>query len=80
MTGIAEQAKLAGWTLENALKETCVRGWSSFKAEWVKNKAGFVKPLTPAEQATNRILGRPSDSRLLTPEEQAERAKRIATR
>ena len=75
MSGIAEQAILAGWSLENALKETCVRGWSSFKAEWVKTKPGFVKPISPAEQATNRILGRPADSRLPTPEEQAAREK-----
>jgi uncharacterized protein YdaU (DUF1376 family) len=80
MFGIAEQATLAGWTLENALKETCVRGWSSFKAEWVKPKTGFVKPITQAEISTNRILGRPVDQRLLTPEEQAERQKRIAMR
>ena len=75
MSGIAEQATLAGWTLENALKETCVRGWSSFKADWVKNKPGFVKPMTQAERATNIALGRPADQRLLTPEEQAEREK-----
>lgn len=78
MAGIEEQAKLAGWTLENALKEVCVRGWMSFKAEWVAKKPGFVKPLTMAERATNMALGRPADYRMLTPEEQAERAKRIA--
>jgi hypothetical protein len=66
--------------LENALKETCVRNWSSFKAEWVKPKTGFVKPMTQAERATNIALGRPADQRLLTPEEQAERQKRIAMR
>jgi len=75
MSGIAEQAALAGWSLENALKETCVRGWSSFKAEWVKTKPGFVKPISPAERATNIALGRPADQRLLTPEEQAAREK-----
>lgn len=42
--------------------------------------ASFVKPLTQAERATNLALGRTSESRLLTPEEQAERAKRIAMR
>lgn len=35
----------------------------------------FVKPLTPAERATNLALGRTNESRLLTPEEQAEREK-----
>jgi uncharacterized protein YdaU (DUF1376 family) len=80
ISSIEEQAKLAGWTLENALKETCVRGWQSFKAEWVAKKPGFVKPLTAAERATNSVLGRPADYRIPTPEEQAERAKRIAMR
>ncbi len=75
ISGIVEQATLAGWTLENALKETCVRNWSSFKAEWVKPKTGFVKPMTQAERATNIALGRPADQRLLTPEEQSEREK-----
>lgn len=75
MSGIEEQAKLAGWTIENALKEICFRGWMSFKAEWVAKKPGFVKPLTPAERATNLALGRTNESRLLTPEEQAEREK-----
>jgi uncharacterized protein YdaU (DUF1376 family) len=38
MTNIEEQAVLAGWTLENALKETVVRNWQSFKADWVAPK------------------------------------------
>lgn len=36
--GIAEQADKAGWTLENALKETVVRNWQSFNADWVTGK------------------------------------------
>lgn len=75
LSSIEEQAKLAGWTLENALKETCVRGWQSFKAEWVAKKSPFVKPLSAAERATNLTLGRPADYRIPTPEEQAEREK-----
>ena len=47
---------------------------------WEDEVSTFVKPVSLAEQATNRILGRPADSRLLTPEEQAERQKRIALR
>ena len=47
---------------------------------WEDEVSTFVKPLTPAERATNIALGRPSDQRLLTPEEQAERTKRIAMR
>jgi len=35
---IAEQARLAGWPLEDALAETVVRNWQTFKAEWVSVK------------------------------------------
>lgn len=36
--GIAEQAKKAGWSLEDALKETVIRNWQSFNADWVTGK------------------------------------------
>jgi len=36
--GIVKEANKAGWTLENALKETIVRNWQSFKADWVLDK------------------------------------------
>jgi uncharacterized protein YdaU (DUF1376 family) len=53
--------------------------WEATWRNWVRRQSaprtGFVKPLSPAEQATNRILGRPADSRLPTPEEQAAREK-----
>ena len=35
MNDLKKQAALAGWTLEAALTETVIRGWRSFKAEWV---------------------------------------------
>lgn len=35
---IEREAEQAGWTLENALKETIVRNWQSFKADWVAEK------------------------------------------
>lgn len=35
LTDLKKQAALAGWTLEAALTETVIRGWRSFKAEWV---------------------------------------------
>jgi len=34
LSGIMNQAKKAGISLETALKITCERGWQSFKAEW----------------------------------------------
>lgn len=36
--GIRREAEKAGWTLEDALRETIVRNWQSFKAEWVADK------------------------------------------
>ena len=36
--GIQHQATLAGWRLEDAFKETIIRGWTSFKADWVADK------------------------------------------
>ena len=37
--GITKEAKKAGWPLEDALKETILRNWASFKADWVTNKS-----------------------------------------
>jgi len=37
--GIQVEADKAGFTLEDALKESVVRGWQSFKAEWVSPKS-----------------------------------------
>ena len=36
--GIQKEASIAGWSLEDALKETIVRNWQSFKADWVKDE------------------------------------------
>jgi uncharacterized protein YdaU (DUF1376 family) len=44
---IKKQAALAGWTLDAALTETVIRGWRSFKAEWV----------TKAPVTGNRLAG-----------------------
>lgn len=36
--GIYKEAMKANWTLEDALKETIMRNWQSFKADWVQTK------------------------------------------
>ena len=36
LDGLEKEAKLAGWTLEQVLKEIILRNWQSFKAEWVQ--------------------------------------------
>ncbi len=44
---IVKQAELADWTLERALQEMCVRGWTGFQAEWVnKSNGGQTRPHT----------------------------------
>lgn len=43
LDGIQEQARIAGWSLEDALKETIVRNWQSFKADWVKKDENLSK-------------------------------------
>lgn len=37
VTGIKREAEKAGMTLEQALVESCERGWASFKASWLTN-------------------------------------------
>lgn len=41
--GIEKEARIAGWSLEDALKETIVRNWQSFKADWVKKDENLSK-------------------------------------
>lgn len=50
MQMLVEQSKLAGWSLENALKESVLRNWVSFKAEWVARKPEPQTQLTTAER------------------------------
>ena len=40
--GLIAEAGKAGWSLEQALTECCVRGWQAFKAEWVADKSKLV--------------------------------------
>jgi hypothetical protein len=39
LNGLMSEAEKAGWTLEKALEECCMRGWQAFKADWVATKA-----------------------------------------
>ena len=41
--GIKREADKAGWSLDDALSETCMRGWQGFKAEWVTPKPSFAQ-------------------------------------
>lgn len=37
IAGMRKEAGKAGWTLQDALAEAVLRGWQSFKADWVEN-------------------------------------------
>ena len=53
LNGIIREADKAGWGLEEALIETCTRGWQSFKAEWVDTKTKHVDVGRLNEEAMN---------------------------
>jgi len=83
--GIAKEASKAGWSLEDALKETIVRNWQSFKAEWVavkpqmQNKwdvAGITTPPPPNQDAALRKIE--EDSKKAAPIPENIRAKMAA--
>lgn len=40
ISGIRREAEKAGWSLEAALQECCLRGWTGFKADWVASNNG----------------------------------------
>lgn len=46
---IAQQAELAGWSLEQALTECVMRGWTGFKSDWV-NKS-LIAPVNKFDVA-----------------------------
>ena len=56
---IQKEANLAGWSLEQALAECVVRGWQSFKADWVKPKPTFgdiAKTTVPSSNVRDPAL------------------------
>ena len=80
--GIAKEATKASWSLEDALKETIVRNWQSFKADWVavkpqmQNKwdvAGITTPTPPNQDAALRKIEQ--DAKKATPIPDNIRAK-----
>lgn len=51
---IIEETNKAGWTLEDALKETIVRNWQSFKADWVLDKQNTQQSFAERDQQARR--------------------------
>jgi len=65
MAGIGREAARAGWTMDAALTECVVRGWQSFKADWVKDETpraviGAPDPLMKSLMARQRREATPS--------------------
>lgn len=66
LDGLVREANKAGMTLEDALAESTMRGWTGFKADWMKNRATTAnRPLTVWEKSeqqkqefSDRIWGR----------------------
>jgi hypothetical protein len=78
MKSIREQAKIAGWTLDNALNEIVVRNWQTFKSDWVAVKPNpadrvrlTVAPSNEPDPALEKIKADEKITRPPTPEERA---------
>lgn len=59
MKSIREQAKIAGWNLDDALNEIVIRNWQTFKADWVATKpnpADRVRLTVPASNEPDPAL------------------------
>jgi uncharacterized protein YdaU (DUF1376 family) len=82
---IAKQANMAGWTLEDALKETIVRNWQSFKADWVASKTTFAqqaadiaRTTVPGKQERDPALVKLDQDKLITKPPSLETLQKIA--
>ena len=56
LSGIISEAEKAGWSLERALSECCVRGWQAFKAEWVAAKPDLARSTVPSASERDPAL------------------------
>ena len=59
MKSIREQAKTAGWSLEDALNEVVIRNWQTFRADWVvvkQNPADIARLTVPASNEPDPAL------------------------
>jgi uncharacterized protein YdaU (DUF1376 family) len=54
LKGIDREARKAGISLNDALQEICSRGWTGFKAEWVKVKENNLSFAERDEQARRK--------------------------
>jgi hypothetical protein len=68
------QVTKAGWTVEDAIKECCLRTWSSFKAEWVQPKQSFAQQAADVARTTVPAVNRGPDPALVRIEQDLKRA------
>jgi uncharacterized protein YdaU (DUF1376 family) len=70
--GIQKEAEIAGFTLEDALKEIVLRNWQSFKADWVVqkqnvfNKVDIARVTVPSSLQRDPALVKLDEDRLKT--------------
>jgi hypothetical protein len=70
--GIQKEAEIAGFTLEDALKEIVLRNWQSFKADWVVqkqnvfNKVDIARVTLPSSPQRDPALVKLDEDRLKT--------------
>ena len=57
LDSIRREALKAGWTMEDALRESCARGWTGFKASWVN-----VEPSSPWSGKSSTITTVPGSN------------------
>jgi len=60
LNGIRNEADKAGWSMEAALSQICLRGWGGFKADWVANQQPrsntYNQPQTPSKTMQGIML------------------------
>jgi uncharacterized protein YdaU (DUF1376 family) len=52
---LRKEADLLGWTLEQAMSESCLRNWQGFKASWVRNEMARGDVFQPARPHQNTV-------------------------
>ena len=55
LKGIEREAKKAGMNIEEALYECCSRGWTGFKAEWIKTPLNKYEKFDPVAYSFSKL-------------------------
>lgn len=79
--GLVKEAKIANMTLNDVVKECVVRGWQSFKAEWVagkQNPADIARVTVPGKQERDPALVKLDQDRQNTKPPSLETLARMA--